>query len=304
MLTMYLEHLMFFFWFRCHRDMSLLTTISIQVICAHMNIYRLTNIYFKSVIRMLLESDLKESDLMCSIEIYSLSFLLSLLRARGGVWCLTWGPQNEVITPSSEGGCLSSDMLRAKIDLRQPMFLLKFTEDRDRFRQGSRNTRFQRFRIQDRTPPMAIEVAEVDPWRRRSLLQRASAPPAVVPRGLGISEGSLQIKPGRQAAAASPVSGIEPLTAQCCCGVAAVWTVCVVHTKYAPPHCRGGEAGVTQGLRIALSCSVEPSAVHEGEKEPGYSASISAHLSVYSWSFHRETHFLTKELDIEHGFRD
>jgi hypothetical protein len=54
-------------------------------------------------------------------------------------------------------------MLRAKIDLRQPMFLLKFTEDRDRFRQGSRNTRFPRFRIQDRTPPMAIEVAEVDP---------------------------------------------------------------------------------------------------------------------------------------------
>jgi hypothetical protein len=33
-------------------------------------------------------------------------------------------------------------MLRAKIDLRQPMFLLKFTEDRDRFRQGSRNTWF------------------------------------------------------------------------------------------------------------------------------------------------------------------
>ena len=59
--------------------------------------------------------------------------------------------------------CLSSAMLRATIDLRQPMFLLKFTEDRDRFRQGSRNTRFPRFRIQDRTPPMAIEVAEVDP---------------------------------------------------------------------------------------------------------------------------------------------
>jgi hypothetical protein len=47
-------------------------------------------------------------------------------------------------------------MLRAKIDLKQPIFLLKFTEDRDR--QGSRNTRFPRFRIQDRTPPMAIEV--------------------------------------------------------------------------------------------------------------------------------------------------
>jgi hypothetical protein len=59
--------------------------------------------------------------------------------------------------------CLSSTILRAKIDLGQPSFLLKFTEDRDRFRQGSRNTRFPRFRIQDRTPPMAIEVAEVDP---------------------------------------------------------------------------------------------------------------------------------------------
>ena len=33
-------------------------------------------------------------------------------------------------------------MLRVKIDLRQPMFLLTLTEDRDRFKQGSRNTRF------------------------------------------------------------------------------------------------------------------------------------------------------------------
>jgi len=59
-------------------------------------------------------------------------------------------PSISAIAPSSEGGCLSSAMLRAKIDLRQPMFLLKFTEDRDCFKQGSRNTRFPRFRIQDR----------------------------------------------------------------------------------------------------------------------------------------------------------
>ena len=64
---------------------------------------------------------------------------------------------------------------------------------------------------------MAIKV---DPCEARSY--SVPLPPAVVPRGLGISEGSLQIKPGRQAAAASPVSGIEPLTAQCSCGVAAV----------------------------------------------------------------------------------
>ena len=78
--------------------MSLLTTISIQVICAHMNIYRLINIYFKSVIRMLLESDLKESDLMCSIETCSWSFLLYFL------WVLL----------ASEGGCLMSDMRTTK----------------------------------------------------------------------------------------------------------------------------------------------------------------------------------------------
>ena len=33
---------------------------------------------YKSAIRMLLESDLQEFDLMCSIQIYSLSFILDL----------------------------------------------------------------------------------------------------------------------------------------------------------------------------------------------------------------------------------
>ncbi len=38
-----------------------------------------------------------------------------------------------------------------------------------------------------------------------------AAPPAVVPRGLGISDVSLQIKSVRQSAAASPVLGTKPL---------------------------------------------------------------------------------------------
>jgi len=37
-----------------------------------------------------------------------------------------------------------------------------------------------------------------------------AAPPAVVPRGLGISDVSLQIKSVRQSAAASPVLGTKP----------------------------------------------------------------------------------------------
>jgi len=41
-------------------------------------------------------------------------------------------------------------------------------------------------------------------------------PPTVVPRGLGVRDGRLKIKTGRQTAKASPVSGTKSLTVRCC----------------------------------------------------------------------------------------
>jgi hypothetical protein len=43
--------------------------------------------------------------------------------------------------------------------------------------------------------------------------------------------------------------------------------LCSLYKKYAPPHYRGGETGVTQGLRIALSCSVQPYCVHARKRK-------------------------------------
>jgi hypothetical protein len=43
-------------------------------------------------------------------------------------------------------------------------------------------------------------------------------PLAVVPHGLGVRDGSLQINPGRQTAKASPVSGTKSLTVRCAQG--------------------------------------------------------------------------------------
>ena len=56
-------------------------------------------------------------------------------------------------------------------------------------------------------------------------------------------------------------------------------------------HCRGGEVGVTQGLRIVLSCSVQPSRVHEREKPTTrLQRELPAHFRVYSCTLlHRET---------------
>jgi hypothetical protein len=73
-----------------------------------------------------------------------------------------------------------------------------------------------------------------------------------------------------------------------------VLTGCVVHTKYAPPHCRGGEAGVTQGLRTSLSCSVQPSHVHEREKPQGCSVSFPRTYAFILAPFLTERHVLSK----------
>ena len=55
-------------------------------------------------------------------------------------------PSISAIAPSSEGGCLSSAMLRAKIDLRQPSFLLRpRTVTATVSSQGLKNTQFPRF---------------------------------------------------------------------------------------------------------------------------------------------------------------
>jgi len=55
-------------------------------------------------------------------------------------------PSISAIDTSSEGGCLSSAMLRAKIDLRQPSFLHRpRTVTATVSSQGLKNTRFPRF---------------------------------------------------------------------------------------------------------------------------------------------------------------
>jgi len=61
-----------------------------------------------------------------------------------------------------------------------------------------------------------MAICRLRPPEKESLAPAACLnPPAVVPHGLGVRDGSLQINPGRQTAKASPVLRTKSLTVRC-----------------------------------------------------------------------------------------
>ena len=121
---------------------------------------------------------------------------------------------------------------------------------------------FATFRAeQNRSNPMVI-------YRQRPPEKEALAPaaclnpPAVVPHGLGVGDGSLQIKPGRQAARTSQVSGTRSLAA--CLESWLCFCCSIQSTRW--PHYRGQRSGRHSGCAHSTACSVQPSGVHEREE--------------------------------------
>ena len=94
-------------------------------------------------------------------------------------------PSISAIAPSSEGGCLSSAMLRAKIDLRQPSFLLRpRTVTATVSSQGLKNTQFPRFGAEIILHTIGMRTSLRDP--RTSVL--CTGAPTSLPRELHSSD--------------------------------------------------------------------------------------------------------------------
>ncbi len=94
-------------------------------------------------------------------------------------------PSISTIAPSSEGGCLSSTMLRAKIDLRQPSFLLRpRTVTATVSSQGLKNTQFPRFGAEINLHIIGMRTSLRDP--RANVL--CTGAPTSLPRELHSSD--------------------------------------------------------------------------------------------------------------------
>ena len=105
------------------------------------------------------------------LDFYNVKRSRSRLKTQGLVII---NPSTSAIAPSSEGGCLSSAMLRAKIDLRQPSFLLRpRTVTATVSSQGLKNTQFPRFGAEIILHIIGMRKSLGDPQTQRSLHRRS-----------------------------------------------------------------------------------------------------------------------------------
>ena len=160
-------------------------------------------------------------------------------------------PSISAIAPSSEGGCLSSAMLRAKIDLRQPSFLLRpRTVTATVSSQGLKNTQFPRFGAEIILHIIGMRTSLRDP--RTSVL--CTGAPTSLPRELHSSDLHMRPRgvPERAHRRTSPLPRACRVNPGLCCSF-----MKSTRLRLDPQGYIAGDAGVTQrsAHKRSLQCS-------------------------------------------------
>jgi hypothetical protein len=160
-------------------------------------------------------------------------------------------PSISAIAPSSEGGCLSSAMLRAKIDLRQPSFLLRpRTVTATVSSQGLKNTQFPRFGAEIILHIIGMRTSLRDP--RTSVL--CTGAPTSLPRELHSSDLHMRSRgvPERAHRRTSPLPRACSVNPGLCCSF-----MKSTRLRLDPQGYITGDAGVTQrsAHKRSLQCS-------------------------------------------------
>ena len=163
-------------------------------------------------------------------------------------------PSISAIAPSSEGGCLSSAMLRAKIDLRQPSFLLRpRTVTATVSSQGLKNTQFPRFGAEMILHIIGMRTSDGhSEIRRHSVL--CTGAPTSLPRELHSSDLHMRPRgvPERAHRRTSPLPRACRVNPGLCCSF-----MKSTRLRLDPQGYIAGDAGVTQrsAHKRSLQCS-------------------------------------------------